>query len=52
VRSAPQGDAPSELRVAFGIGDTVDERCAPVVEGREVVLFLAAVVTDTDATTS
>lgn len=44
------GDAPSELRVAFGLGDTAGERCAPVVEGHEVVLFLAAVVTDTDAT--
>jgi len=45
------GDAPAELRVAFGLGDTAGERCAPVVAGREVVLFLAAAVgTDTDAT--
>lgn len=44
------GDAPAELRVAFGLGDTAGERCAPVVEGREVVLFLAAAGTDTDAT--
>lgn len=44
------GDAPSELRVAFGIGDTAGERCAPVVEGRQVVLFLGAAGTDTDAT--
>ena len=44
------GNAPSELRVAFGLGDTAGERCAPVVEGREVVLSLAAAGTDTDAT--
>jgi hypothetical protein len=44
------GEAPSELRVSFGLGDTAGERCAPVVEGRQVVLFLAASVADTDAT--
>jgi hypothetical protein len=46
------GDAPLgvELRVAFGLGDAAGERCAPVVEGREWVLFLAAVVTERDAT--
>lgn len=44
------GDAPSELRVAFGLGDTAGERCAPVVEGRQVLLFLGAAGTDTDAT--
>lgn len=50
VLEALTGDAPSELRVAFGLGDTAGERCAPVVEGRQVVLFLAAAGTDTDAT--
>lgn len=44
------GDAPSELRVAFGLGDTAGERCAPVVEGRQALLFLGAVGTGTDAT--
>lgn len=43
------GESPAELRVAFGLGDTAGERCAPVVEGREVVLFLAAAGADTDA---
>jgi len=45
------GDAPPELRVAFVLGDTSGERCAPVVEGRQVVLFLGAVGTDTDDAT-
>lgn len=44
------GDAPSELRVAFGLGDTAGERCAPVVEGREVLLFLGAAEAESDAT--
>ena len=44
------GDAPPELRVAFGLGDTAGERCAPVVEGRQVLLFLGAAATGTDAT--
>lgn len=44
------GDAPSELRVAFVLGDTSGECCAPVVEGRQVLLFLGAAGTDTDAT--
>lgn len=44
------GEAPPELQVSFGLGDTAGERCAPVVEGRQVVLFLAANVADTAAT--
>lgn len=44
------GEAPLEPRVSFGLGDTAGERCAPVVEGRQVVLFLAASVADTEAT--
>jgi len=44
------GEAPPELQVTFGLGDTAGERCAPVVEGREVILFLAAAGTDIGAT--
>jgi hypothetical protein len=40
---------PAELQVAFGLGGTAGERCAPVLEARDVVLFLAA-SRDTDAT--
>lgn len=49
VREVLAGDAPIELRVAFGLGDIAGERCAPVVEGRQVVVFLGA-RTDADAT--
>lgn len=44
------GDAPPELRVAFGLGDTAGERCAPVVEGRQVILFLGVAGPDSEAT--
>lgn len=50
MREVLAGDAPSELRVVFGLGHAAGERCAPVVEGREVVRFLGAAGTDIDAT--
>lgn len=35
-----RGEVASPLQVRFGLGDTAGERCAPVVEGRRVLVFL------------
>jgi|GEM_PF-3400678 len=35
-----RGDVASPLQVRFWLGDTAGERCAPVVEGRRVLVFL------------
>lgn len=45
------GGAPQDgLTVVFTLGDTAGERCSPVVEGREVILFLGEAGPDADAT--